>query len=251
MSRSVLAALLLVACAGAEVKAETPSAKREPPQTVAVQSTEALPPEQVLFSFRGRVSEVRNCFHAAPSGFVRLSWRVNGAGEVTDSHISESTVRDTAVETCLSQFVRDLTFERNGQARSASWTFVHGVAARSERQRRGRSKSSARAAGVLLEPGSPGRLSVSEIESVAEHGFRLYGFCLREGLNRDIRLNGRVELRFTIDDDGSVRNVSDAGSDLGDFGVIDCVAEAFYALRFPEPDGGSVHLRYSFLLNED
>jgi hypothetical protein len=102
-----------------------------------------------------------------------------------------------------------------------------------------------------VDPGSRGRLSVSEIESVAEHGFRLYGFCLREGLNRDIRLNGRVELRFTIDDDGRVRDVSDAGSDLADVGVIDCVAEAFYALRFPEPDGGSVHLRYAFLLNED
>jgi hypothetical protein len=57
-------------------------------------------------------------------------------------------------------------------------------------------------------------------------------------------------LHFTIDRDGRVAGVRDAGSDLPDRGVIDCVAEAFYALQFPEPEGGAVRLRYSILLNE-
>ena len=73
---------------------------------------------------------------------------------------------------------------------------------------------------------------------------------MRDGLSRNIELTGRVLLNFTIDQDGQVAEVKDAGSDLGDLSVIDCVAEAFYAMEFPEPEGGVVRLRYSILLNE-
>jgi len=43
---------------------------------------------------------------------------------------------------------------------------------------------------------------------------------------------------------GAVSEVSDGGSDLTDRQVVDCIAEGFYALRFPEPQRGSVQVLY-------
>jgi hypothetical protein len=207
-----------------------------------------------MWSFRGRLGEVRRCFDGSGEGRVRLTWQVGANGQVTETSIESSTLGAPDVERCLSAFVSDLRFDRRQADAKASWTFVHGVADESvlERAKRGaRDTAQARNEGVVVDPSSPGRLAVQQIESVAENGFKLYAFCMREGLHRNMRLSGRVRLRFTIDPNGRVRDVNDAGSDLGDLEVIDCVAEAFYAMRFPEPEGGSVHLEYSLLLNED
>lgn len=212
---------------------------------------EPLQPEQVLFGFRGRLSEVRDCFDGSDAGIIRLQWLVNADGRVGDTRIEQSTVEARAVQNCLTRVVADLNFPEQDARASASWTFVHGVTdAEAQDRARRKKRRTAPGNGVSVDPSSPGKLPVSEIESVAEHGFRLYAFCMREGLNRNTRLNGRVALRFTIDRDGQVKDVRDAGSDLGDPEVIDCVAEAFYAMRFPEPEGGDVHVRYALLLNE-
>jgi hypothetical protein len=211
-----------------------------------------MPPEQVLFGFRGRLPEVRRCFEGSDGGIVHLSWRVDESGQVRDTSVQKSTLDTPAVERCLSDVVRDLHFGERALVANASWTFVHGVADPSALERAGQMnerRTQRRNGGVVVDPSSPGRLPIDQIENVAEHGFRLYAFCMREGLNRDISLSGRVLLRFTIDPAGQVQGVRDAGSDLADVEVIDCVAEAFYAMRFPEPEGGSVHLKYSLLLN--
>lgn len=211
-----------------------------------------IPPEKVVFAFRRRLAEVRRCFEGSADGRVRLTWRVDASGHVTHANVDDTTLNDPAAERCLSDFVRDLKFARREGTANASWTFVHGVGDRSvlERAER-RTKSPSRNQGVVVDPSSPGTLPIEQIENVAENGLRLYAFCMRDGVNRNIRLTGRVLLGFTIDGEGRVEDVKDAGSDLGDLEVIDCVAEAFYALQFPEPQGGSVHLRYSLLLNED
>jgi hypothetical protein len=54
-------------------------------------------------------------------------------------------------------------------------------------------------------------------------------------------------VRFVIGRDGSVSNVSDAGSDLADAGAKECVTRAFYGLRFPVPEGGIVTVVYPLL----
>jgi hypothetical protein len=53
-----------------------------------------------------------------------------------------------------------------------------------------------------------------------------------------------VRLRFVVGEDGIVTAVEDGGSDLTDRQVVDCVAEGFYSLRFPEPERGDAHLIY-------
>ena len=66
----------------------------------------------------------------------------------------------------------------------------------------------------------------------------------RDGVQRNSNLDGAVRLRFVVGESGHVTTVEDGGSDLTDRQVIDCVAEGFYALHFPEPARGDAHLVY-------
>jgi hypothetical protein len=166
---------------------------------------------------------------------------------------------------CLSRFVSELHFEPESGPRRAHWTFVAGLGgsklerlaeqrARRRKQTKGFDKprtERGRMHGVELDPNSPGTLPSERVTDVAEAGFRLYAHCLREGLDRDHYLSGRVLLRFTIDAAGRVRDVRDAGSDLPDPMAVDCVAQGFYALQFPAPRGGAVKVTYPILLNEE
>lgn len=255
--------------AGCSADPAPPPRAPEPPRARVEGAAPAseLSPDEVLFSLKGKQEAVSNCFARAGSsgrGLARLTWVVDEDGRVQRPEVEHSTVAGAELEQCLEEVVGKLHFTKQPSSQSASWTFVRGLggdavlerAARREKEaarkskRRGRGEKG-RNDGVSLDKSSPGELDLAAVESVTEHGFRLYAFCMREGLSRDIELNGRVLLNLTVDPDGSVAQVTDAGSDLGDLSVLDCVAEAFYAMRFPEPQGGEARLRYSILLNED
>ncbi len=64
--------------------------------------------------------------------------------------------------------------------------------------------------------------------------------CYNDARRTNPRLEGRVNVRFVINGDGTVATASDAGSDMRDRGVINCVVRNFYALTFPRPEGGVV-----------
>ncbi len=51
-------------------------------------------------------------------------------------------------------------------------------------------------------------------------------------------------MRFVIDVDGTVKKSSDAGSEAPDAALRACVIEAFRALQFPPPEGGTVTVTY-------
>lgn len=68
--------------------------------------------------------------------------------------------------------------------------------------------------------------------------------CYEAGLRRNPNLAGRVTTRFVINRDGSVSNVTNAGTDLPDVEVALCVFARIGALKFPEPEGGIVTVVY-------
>lgn len=265
---------LVVALTGVTLSAPSGCGGGAPPETAddteattgSSRAIEPMPPEDVLFALRSKQGDVTRCFEVSGyRGAVRTSFRVEPSGEVRRAEIEPSSPASSPVEACLLDVIRGLHFDPRDTTLLAGWTFVRGLADRSvlERaERRSRSKKrklspserrleEQRGGGPIVDPRSPGTLSTAAIENVAEHGFRLYAFCLRDGLNRNVRLNGRVLLDFSIDPNGHVQRVEEAGSDVPDLAVIDCVAEAFYAMQFPQPSGGSVRLRYSVLLNEE
>ena len=87
-------------------------------------------------------------------------------------------------------------------------------------------------------------LDWAAVDDVIESGYPLFARCYRDGVQRNSNLDGAVRFRFIVGESGHVTTVEDGGSDLTDRQVIDCVAEGFYALRFPEPSRGDAHLLY-------
>jgi len=100
----------------------------------------------------------------------------------------------------------------------------------------------------LLSPVS-GRLPPELIQRVVRKSYGRFRTCYEQGLARDPKLQGRVSARFMIELDGTVSNASNAGSDLSDPEVIQCVISQFFTLEFPPPDGGIVTVVYPIMLS--
>ncbi len=213
-----------------------------------------LTPAEVVIKLRGNETDIRRCFFASPSarGTLSLSWLVNTEGRIEGLKRESSTLSDARIEQCLSEKLHDVRFDPRADVASASWTFVFRLVepAKDRRGRkrkltkRDRDRAEARDRGVEIEKGSPGTLDLAAVDNVIESGYPLFARCYRDGVQRNSSLDGAVRFRLVVDESGHVSRVEDGGSDLTDRQVIDCVAEGFYALRFPEPSRGGAHLLY-------
>jgi hypothetical protein len=210
-----------------------------------------LPAAEVLQHLRGNETELRRCFLANPNqrGALRFSWKVDVTGKVHGIRREPSTLNDPRVEACLRERVSEIHFGDLDQPATARWTFVFRLvdparspAGRAARKRRRGPVSDER--GLVIEPNSAGELAADAIDNVVEAGYPLFARCYRDGISRDNDLGGTVRLHFVVEPTGAVSEVSDGGSDLTDRQVVDCIAEGFYALRFPEPQHGTVHVLY-------
>ena len=211
-----------------------------------------LPPAAVVHHLRGNEADLRRCFFANPSlrGAVRFAWKLDVSGKVHGIHRESSTLSDPRVEACLSERVSEIRFGELEKPSSAHWTFVFRLVDPPPKSKSGRATSKKRKAlpgderGLQIDPSSAGVLAPDAIDNVVEAGYPLFARCYRDGVNRDSSLDGTVRLHFVVGSAGAVSEVSDRGSDLTDRQVVDCIAEGFYALRFPEPQHGSVRVLY-------
>jgi hypothetical protein len=257
--RSVLAlsVALVSGCGGSAPSPESPDDERSPGHA---SRKEAPPPKdeltagEVVIKLRGNETDIRRCFFANPSarGSLSLSWNVNTDGRIERLKRERSTLTDPRIEQCLSEKLYDVRFDPRAKPAHARWTFVFRLV-EPVKDRRGRVKKLTRKdrdraedgdQGVQLEKGSPGILDLATVDDIVESGFPLFARCYRDGVQRNSNLDGAVRLRFVVGESGHVTVVEDGGSDLTDRQVIDCVAEGFYALHFPEPQRGDAHLVY-------
>ena len=93
-----------------------------------------------------------------------------------------------------------------------------------------------------------GRLPFAVIRQIVRASYGAIRVCYERGLMTNRKLEGRVTVRFVIQQDGSVDQVANGGADLPSEDVIDCVLHGFRGLRFPPPRGGSVTVEYPILL---
>jgi len=254
LRRLLLGSSLALAVAGCgsdpavQAGADAPAVERAPPERRRAARPE-LDPTQIVYSLRGHEEEFDACAgEPRSSGHVQLRWRVTKAGTVKNVKVLSSTLPDPALTECVRQKVQELKFTRSSRSTTAQWTFVFGLergataddgATKSRRRKKDRVEP-----GLSIDAGSPGFLEPHRIESVVEAGYRLYGHCYRDGLSRTPGLGGAVRLRFVITPTGAVEDVRDGGSDLPDPRVINCVAQGIFALQFPKPERGSVHVLY-------
>jgi hypothetical protein len=89
-----------------------------------------------------------------------------------------------------------------------------------------------------------GRLPKEVIQRIVRQNFGRFRLCYEKGLAANPNLQGRVSVRFVIDRNGAVSNVSNGGSSIPDSGVVSCVISAYYGLSFPKPEGGIVTVVY-------
>ena len=218
-------------------------------------SLEELTAHEVVIKLRGNETDIRRCFFANPSarGTLSLSWRVNTEGRIERLKRERSTLSDPRIEQCLGEKLYDVRFDPRAAPARARWTFVfHLVDLPRDRPgqkhkkltRRDRDRAEDSDSGVQLERSSPGTLDLAAVDNIVESGFPLFARCYRDGVQRNSNMDGAVRLRFVVGEEGQVTAVEDRGSDLTDRQVVDCVAEGFYALRFPEPARGDAHLVY-------
>ena len=259
VARSTLVLSLVVAsgCGGAAPSAESAeeaahasraSEKDKPPPK------DELTASEIVIKLRGNETDIRRCFFANPSarGSLSLSWNVKADGRIERLKRERSTLTDSRVEQCLSEKLYDVHFDVREKPAHARWTFVFRLVEPPKDRgghvkkvsKRDRDRAEDGDQGVQLEKGSPGSLDLAKVDDIVESGFPLFARCYRDGVQRNSNLDGAVRLRFVVGEAGHVTVVEDGGSDLTDRQVIDCVAEGFYALRFPEPQRGDAHLVY-------
>jgi hypothetical protein len=89
-----------------------------------------------------------------------------------------------------------------------------------------------------------GRLPPEVIERIVRQSFGRFRVCYEDALRLHPGVQGRVVIRFVIDRSGAVARAANAGSDVGDPALVVCVARAFQALSFPQPEGALVTVVY-------
>ena len=71
--------------------------------------------------------------------------------------------------------------------------------------------------------------------------------CYSAGLARHPNLRGRITLRFVIERDGTVSDVTVADNAVADCQVVRCVRTLFGRIHFPAPEGGIVTVQYPIM----
>jgi hypothetical protein len=251
-------ALCIASCGGSGVPPAAPdgAASEQGPTTPGRKAKHVeLAASDVVQRLRGNEADLRRCFFSNPSlrGAARFSWQLDLEGKVHGVRRESSTLGDSRVEECIGQRLSEIDFGDFAEPTSARWTFVFRMVDNQSKSKRGQHASKHKPQqderGLVIEPSSPGSLSSDEIDNVVEAGYPLFARCYRDGVSRNDTLGGTLRLRFTIAPSGSVSQVSDGGSDLSDRQVVDCIAEGFYALRFPEPTHGEVSVLYRIVFD--
>ncbi len=248
----MLLSLALTACAGSAPSATAPAPAAE---DAAPQAQRAeLTPAEVVQHLRGNEADLRRCFFANPSlrGAVRFSWNLDETGKVHGVRRETSSLSDPRVEACIAERLGEIRFGDLQGPSHAHWTFVFRLVDPPAAPKRGHKAGSSKKKkpapdderGLVIDPSSTGVLAEDAIDNVITAGYPLFARCYRDGVSRNNDLDGTVRLHFVVGSAGSVSEVSDGGSDLSDRQVVDCIAEGFYALRFPEPQRGSVQVLY-------
>jgi len=199
---------------------------------------------------RGSEDDYRRCFMRAMTerGVVETEFEVGSAGEVVELQVVRSTIGRTDVTECLSTKLRERRFDSQGSRAKGRWTFVFRLTDPIDKKvyQRRLDEESERDddEGIAIDPSSRGRLPIERIEETVQAGYPLFARCYRDAISRSGRAGGILRLHLVIGEQGRLVDVGDGGTVLPDPYAVDCIAESFYAMRFPEPEGGTVQANY-------
>jgi hypothetical protein len=256
--RTLAFALFAVACGGSPEPEPKTAGADEPRSAKPTPVLPELDVMKVARGLRGNEADLRSCFASGGEpvrGFMKLSFEVETTGAVSNVEVETSSFAEPSVTSCLTDRVAGLRFDAPDAKAKTHWTFVSGLYEKPDgdekpaKRKKKKAPEDDRVQGVTIDAKSRGSLEPEEIEDVVHAGFGLFAHCYREGLARTPRLAGTVELRMVIGRDGLVDSLRNAESSIPDAELIDCVAEGFFALRFPKPRKGTVRLTYRIVFD--
>ncbi len=225
---------------------ETPQS----PTSSAAQKRTWLEPKQVVLAMRGSEEEYRKCFMRAihQRGIVRTRFSVTKRGTVEELEVVRSTIGQDHVVDCLRSHLQEQHFGHHDGPKKGRWTFVFRLVEPIEESQFQAKLEEARSrttdGGMQINPNSKGSIDPDSLEEAALAGYPLFARCYRDSISRRTVAGGVLRLRLVIDEQGTVSKVADAGTVLPDPYAVDCIAESFFALRFPKPRGGPVEVDY-------
>lgn len=83
-----------------------------------------------------------------------------------------------------------------------------------------------------------GKLERDIVRRVARGRFPAIRRCYELGWQQNPKLQGRVTVKFAIDQKGEIAQVADGGSEISDANVVNCVTRQFAVMKFPAPESG-------------
>lgn len=96
--------------------------------------------------------------------------------------------------------------------------------------------------------GGSGEFDSAVVVKTIKSRIRAIQRCYETELKNDTSLAGKVTIKFTIQQSGTVSNVSSTANTSGSSGLAACIVKTMKRLRFrPGPEGGSVTFSYPFV----
>ena len=92
-----------------------------------------------------------------------------------------------------------------------------------------------------------GSLDSSQVAKVVQSRMRMVQDCYERELKRDPNLQGKIEIEFTIGEDGRVESARVSSNKMGSDPVGACIVSRIRTWRFPKPSGGSVTVNFPFI----
>ncbi len=89
-----------------------------------------------------------------------------------------------------------------------------------------------------------GRIAPEIIQQAVRANFGRFRKCYEDGLAKNSRLAGTVNVSYVIGLDGTTTQAVDKESTMPDKDVVDCVVRGFGNISYPKPEGGVVTVVY-------
>lgn len=182
----------------------------------------------------GAVEQMVKTTGAGPLAQVIVRGGKIGAVAVLDAVSEIEAVQGETAEELMGRFA-DLKCPQPGPCPSLIPVIFSGVAM----------PKTAKTIDVATETRPAGFCDKGAVKRVMMGRSGAYRFCYEAALKRSPELTGRLEVRFTIEPDGSVSGISATQNELNDK-VRDCIIGQVSKLKFTKPDGGVCVIRWPF-----
>lgn len=96
-------------------------------------------------------------------------------------------------------------------------------------------------------PEVDGKLDSEAVAKEVRKRMRMVQDCYEKELKRDPALSGKIEIEFTIGEDGRVVDARVASNKMDSDAVGECIVSRLRHWKFPQPDGGSVTVNFPFI----